>query len=181
MKKLNLTFVSMVDVNITPEFLTETKALSHWGTEYEILTADFRQPALFDGLRDVDASLLYEVLLHQETYVSVMKNVCDSTCKYIYIAQPCIREDFFSLPSGVVLLQFYPDALKDLLKTNSFWGKETESGNGLFDPARWMWGHTTSHLISVMSGFGWKLLSGTAVDGVCGDCWEYSLLAFGRN
>ena len=91
-------------------------------------------------------------------------------------AQPCLREDFFPLSSGAVLLQFYDPSLKAILRRNSFWPEEPVTQ--LFDTRYWMWGQTTSHIISVFHGFGWSLEYGEIADNACGDCWEYPLLRF---
>ena len=177
---LKLRFASMVDVNPVPEFaaaVEETRAQLP-DTEFETIKGDFRDPALFVGLRATDAALLYEVLLHQENYVEVIRNVCERTSKFVCIAQPCLRETFFPLPAGAVMLQFYDEALKDLLRIESFWPKEPRTDR--FTPAHWMWGHATSHIVAVMRGFGWSLMDGKVVDNVCGRCWEYPLMVFAR-
>jgi len=177
---LKLKFASMIDVNPLPEFAVavEQARMDTPYTEFETVRGDFRDPALFAGLRPTDASLLYEVLLHQENYVEVLRNVCAVTGRFICIAQPCLREAFFSLPAGAVLLQFYDEALKDLLRAQSFWPKEPRVER--FMPAHWMWGQTVSHLVAVMQGFGWDLKSGSVVDNVCGPSWEYPLMVFAR-
>jgi hypothetical protein len=173
-----LGFISMVDVNPLPEFLAAAAALraEQPDTEVETVRGDFRDPALFTPLVPTEASLLYEVLLHQENYVEVMRNVCARTTRYVCIAQPCLREELCALPASAVLLQFHDEALKDLLRTDSFWPKEPPTAT--FTTAHWMWGQTTSHLVHVMQGFGWRLAHGTVVDDVCGPMWEYPLLVF---
>ena len=175
-----LTFGSMVDVNPLPEFIAAAAELQVMNpdTKIETIRGDFREPSLFEGLKTTDASILYEVLLHQENYTEVMRNVCAKTARYVCIAQPCIREELFPLPSSAALLQFSDEALKDLLRTDSFWPKEPRVDR--FTTAYWMWGQTTSHLIDVMNGFGWSLAQGHVVDNVCGPCWEYPLLVFAR-
>jgi hypothetical protein len=175
-----LAFASMVDINPTPDFLAAVEAArqSAPGTEFETVHGDFREPTLFSNLRETDASLLYEVILHQDNYVEVMKNVCAKTRKFVCIAQPCIREDLFDLPAAAVMLQFYDETLKDLLRNGSFWPKEPPTK--FFTTAHWMWGQTTSHLIAILHGFGWDLSTGYVVDNVCGPCWEYPMLVFAK-
>jgi hypothetical protein len=179
-RQRKLAFASMIDVNPLVEFAAAAERLRAElpDTQIETIRGDFREGAVFAGLAETDASLLYEVLLHQENYVEVMRNVCAHTARYVCIAQPCLRENFFSLPASAVMLQFQPEALKDLLRTNSFWPKEPSSER--FTTAHWMWGHTTSHLIDVMHGLGWTLSQGTIVENVCGPCWEYPLLVFAK-
>lgn len=175
-----LGFASMVDVNPLPEFFAAADRLraEQPGTRIETLRADFRDPVTFSNLVSTDASLLYEVLLHQENYVEVMRNVCACTTRFVCVAQPCLRETLFPLPASVTLLQFHDDRLKELLRTQSFWPAEPRTER--FTTAHWMWGQTTSHLVDVMYGLGWTLAEGTVVDNVCGPCWEYPILAFAR-
>lgn len=175
-----LSFSSMVDINPLPEFAAAVDTLRKElpATQFETISGDFRDPAVYKGLRPTDASLLYEVVLHQENYVDVLKNVCDATTRYVCIAQPCLREDYFALPGGCVMLQFYDEVLKDLLRQDSFWPKEPVVDR--FTTAHWMWGQTTSHLVSVMHGLGWDLQRGEVVDNVCGPAWEYSIIVFER-
>lgn len=96
----------------------------------------------------------------------------------IRTSSPGLREAFFSLPAGAVLPQCYAEALKDLLRAQSFWPKKPRVER--FTPAHWMWGQTVSHLVAVMQGFGWDLKSGSVVDDVCGPSWEYPLMVFAR-
>lgn len=178
--KLKLAYASMIDTNVLPEFVAAVEASKEVvaDTEFESVQADFREPSTYVGLRETDAALLYEVILHQENYVDVLRNVASKTGKYICIAQPCLRENFFNLPAGAVMLQFYDEPLKDLLRLDSFWPKEPQVER--FTTAYWMWGHTTSHLVAIMNGLGWKLQRGLIVDNVCGPAWEYPLLVFAR-
>ena len=175
-----LALASMVDVNPLPEFLAAAAQVERDQpqTRVETVHGDFREPRLFDGMALTDAALLYEVLLHQENYVEVMKNVGRVTTRFVCIAQPCLREELFPLPGSAVMLQFHDEALKDLLRTDSFWPKEPRTSQ--FTTAHWMWGHTASHLVDVMLGLGWRLSEGVVVDNVCGPCWEYPLLVFAR-
>jgi hypothetical protein len=175
-----LTFASMIDMNPTPEFLAAVEAAKKVmpSTEFETIRGDFREPSLIAPLREADASLLYEVILHQENYVEVMKNVCAKTRKYVCLAQPCIKEELFALPAAAVMLQFYDETLKDLLRKDSFWPREPRTQT--FTTAHWMWGQTTSHLTEIMRGLGWALREGAIVDNICGLCWEYPLLVFAR-
>jgi hypothetical protein len=179
-RERQLSFASMVDVNPLPEFAAAADRLcaERPGTQIETIRGDFRDGTVFANLAETDASLLYEVLLHQENYVEVMRNVCARTRRHVCIAQPCLREHFFALPASAVMLQFHDEPLKDLLRTESFWPKEPRTDR--FTTAHWMWGHTTSHLIDIMRGLGWTLSRGTVVDNVCGPCWEYPLLVFTR-
>jgi hypothetical protein len=176
----SLAFASMIDLNPLPEFLAAADALraDQPRTRIETIQGDFRNPSMFMSLKPTDAALLYEVLLHQENYMEVLRNVVSCTHRFVCIAQPCIREELFVLPSAAVLLQFYDEALKELLRDGSFWPKESRTEQ--FNPAFWMWGHTTSHLIDIMHGLGWGLVEGTVVDNVCGRWWEYPLLVFAR-
>ena len=112
----------MIDVSITSEYQKEIEVLKKDApeTEFETICGDFRVPSLYTNMRETDAALLYEVILHQENYIEVIKNVCKKTRKFICLAQPCLLEDFFILPGGAVMLQFFDEVLKDLLRTESF-------------------------------------------------------------
>jgi hypothetical protein len=175
-----IAFASMIDVSITGEYQREIDSLKKDapGIEFETICGDFRDPSLFTNMRETDAALLYEVILHQENYIEVIKNVCKKTRKFICLAQPCLLEDFFVLPGGAVMLQFFDEELKDLLRTKSFWPKEPQVDR--FSAAYWMWGQTTSQLIGIMRGFGWALYEGYVIDNVCGSCWEYPMLVFSK-
>lgn len=174
----NLALASMVDVNPLPEYLAAVERAREEvpRTEFETVSGDFRDPALFAGLRETDASLLYEVVLHQENYVEVLRQVARKTRRFVCLAQPCLREELFVLPGAAVMLQFWDEPLKDLVRTGSFWPKEPPTER--FTTAHWMWGQTLSHLVAVMHGLGWELRDGEVVDDVCGPYWEYPLLVF---
>jgi hypothetical protein len=176
--ELKAEFASMVDGMPRAAFDDEIRKtrLSLPALEVEFINRDFRDPSLYGILKPVDTSILFEVLLHQENYVSVMQYVASRTLKYICIGQPCLRESTFSLPATASLLQFWPEQLKDVYRTGSFWPKEPEVDR--FDTRCWMWGHTTSHLIAIMHGIGWNLEDAEIVDDVCGPNWEYPLLRF---
>jgi hypothetical protein len=176
----DLAFASMIDINPTDEFVAAAReiAAERSGTRIETIRADFRDAATFADREETDASLPYEVLLHQENYVDVMRHVCGKTKRFVCVAQPCLREELFDLPAAAVLLQFYDEKLKDALRAESLWPPEPRTEE--FTSAHWMWGHTSSHLVDVMRGLGWVLREGTAVDNLGGPYWEYSLLVFER-
>lgn len=172
------TFASMVDISPTEGFHEAMKAWPDY-VERELVVGDFRDRSTYEHMRQpVDASILYEVLLHQENYVEVIRHVIARTKRYVLISQPCLLESEFKLPAAAVLLQFYDEKTKDMLREGSFWPKEPPTQE--YNPGFWMWGHTTSHLIAVMHGFGWKLLDGRIVQGCCGKHWECPVLCFER-
>jgi hypothetical protein len=125
------------------------------GLEGEFIRDDFRDPALHTGLSHVDTSILYEVLLRQENYVEVVKRVISRTRNFIFFTQPCLREDVFPIPGASALLQFNPDALKEILRANCSW--PVEPAVDTYAPQYWMWGQTTSNVIATFYGFGWEL------------------------
>ncbi len=176
---LGCTFASMIDITPVPEFNDRIRAAKarNPALEVEFVNADYRKYQLYDRLRPVEISLLYEVLMHQENYVDVLRLVSSKTTKCICIAQTCLKELFFKLPGGSVLLQFFPEELKNELREGSFWPKE-EIPTDTFVTNNWMWGHSTSHIIEVMHGLGWDLEYGEVVDDVCGTYWEFPLLRF---
>jgi hypothetical protein len=176
--ELGADFASMVDLTPREEFNANIEKVRQQQPAFDVefINRDFRDPALYETLRPVDTSILFEVLLHQENYVSVMQGVASRTQRYICIAQPCLNDSMFALPGSASLLQFWPEDLKDVYRAGSFWPKEPEVHR--FDTRYWMWGHTSSHLIAIMRGIGWDLVDGEIVEDVCGPNWEYPLLRF---
>lgn len=176
--RLGASFVSMVDHGDTSEYEERAAgvAASLPEARFETVNGDFREPELYRGLEPVDASILFEVLLHQENYVQVVREVTATTTRYVCVAQPCLREELFGLPASATLLQFWPEALKNELRSGGFWPPEGVLGR--FESAAWMWGHTVSHLVDVFGGFGWRLDGAAIVDNTAGDYWEYPLLRF---
>lgn len=177
--EMGCSFASEVDVTPREEFDTavDDATRRNPNLKVEFIRGDFRAPELFSSLRKTDISILYEVLLHQENYVEVIKNVISKTRKYACVAQPCLREEVFSLPDSAALLQFFDPALKEILREETFWPNDEPHPNR-FEPAAWMWGHTTSHLISTFFGFGWEVDNGSILDRVFGKFWEYPVLRF---
>lgn len=171
-------FVSMVDHGDTSAYQAraEEAALLLPDTRFETVNADFRHAATFTGLEPVDASILFEVLMHQENYSEVVRNVTSTSNKFVCVAQPCLREEWFPLPSSSTLLQFWDEELKDEIRRDSFWPEEERATT--FTSGSWMWGHTTSHLIDLFGGYGWSLEHGEVISNVCGVHWEYPLLVF---
>ena len=177
-RRLHLRLAGMIDINVTPEFMCAAEELQRLDTRIETVHADFREGSTFADLIETDASLLYEVLLHQENYVEVIRHVCAKTSRFICVAQPCLCEELFTLPAAAALLPLYDDDLKGLLRTDGFWPEEDDAD--LFTPAHWIWGHTSSHLVDIMRGMGWFLRKGEVVDNVAGTYWDYPLLLFER-
>lgn len=175
---LQCRYANMVDCTPREEFAAKIQEAKTRNSrlQVEFTQGDFRDPALFAQLPEVDTSILFEVILHQENYVEVLRNVTRLTRKYVCFAQPCLREDLSLLPGGAFLLQFYDRDLKAILRRNSFWPEEPATST--FDTRYWMWGQTTSHIIAVLYGFGWDLEFGEIADNACGDSWEYPLLRF---
>jgi hypothetical protein len=177
--RLGATYAAEVDVTYREAFepaIAAAKAQSP-GLEVEFVPGDFRDPAIYEGLRPVDVSILFEVLLHQENYVDVIRNVLRTTTSRVCVAQPCLRDDVLPLPAGAVLVQFLDEQTKAELKRDAAWPSD-EPVATTFRTDLWMWGQTTSHLIAVFQGFGWELEFGETFDGVCGPYWDYPLLRF---
>jgi hypothetical protein len=169
---------SMVDLNFTEEWQIRKKEFLSLNpnAKVEEVNLDFRKTEIYDHLEPVDTSLLYEVLLHQENYVSVIENVANKTLKSIQIAQPVLKEHLFAIPSSATLLQFWPQELKESFRGGSFWPVEPEVNR--FETNYWMWGHTASHLNDVFSGFGWRLEQEIIVTNVCGEKWDFLLAKY---
>lgn len=167
------TFASMIDLNPTLDF---QRMQQGWAIRCEVIKGDFRDHATFASLREVDASILYEVLLHQENYIEVIKQITLKTRRRILIGQPCLDETGGEMPAAL-LLQFMSDEEKAELRRGTWWLEEATPER--FDSSKWMWGHTRTHLIHVMRGFGWRLNEAESVKPFrCGDDWEFPLLSF---
>ena len=174
-RALQCRFAEMVDVTPLPEFDQKVAELRQsMDLEVKMTQGDFRDARLFDSMSPVEMSLLYEVLLHQDNAVEVIKNVVAKTTRCLCIAQPVMKEELFSLPNGVVNLQFYPEELKDQIRYSGWWEKEPAADR--FSPQYWMWGQTTSYLISVLHGYGWKPTHVDTYD--ASEFWNYAMLRF---
>lgn len=154
-RALRCRYAEMVDVTPRAEFQEKIAELHRtMPLEVKMTQGDFRDPRLFYPLQSVEVSLLYEVLLHQDNAVEVIKNVVNKTTRCVCVAQPVMKEELFALPNGSVNLQFYPEELKDQLRYSGWWEKEPATDR--FTTGYWMWGQTTSHLTSIFHGYGWK-------------------------
>ena len=175
---LGASYAQMVDATPRDEFSTAAQEFldRNPGAEVDFAHGDFRETSLYEKLRPVDVSLLYEVLLHQENTVEVLRNVTNQTERVICIAQPCLAEEIFPLPNATVNLQFYPPELKDELREGSHWpgGEWAER----FDTSKWMWGQTTSFLISCLWGLGWQLDSIKVDNWKAARYWVFPLMRF---
>lgn len=173
-KILNCSYAEMIDVTPIKEFYDKVENIKK-EKEIQVVmkTADFRDPVLFQSLNSVDISLLYEVMLHQDNAVEIIKNVLSKTLKYVCIAQPTMREDLFILPNGCVNLQFYSEELKDILR-NDYWPREPVITK--FETQYWMWGQTVSYFKSVFFGLGWDMKTLEVYR--LSEYWNYSLMRF---
>jgi hypothetical protein len=170
--------LSLIDVNLTDSY---RKKVQEFQRQYpskviELIEGDFRKASTFTDLKPVDVPLLFEVLLHQENYVSVVESVTGLTQRAVCVAQPVLREKLFPLPSSSTLLQFWPQQLKGEMRSGSFWPKESSASR--FTTSSWMWGHTASPLVDVFRGFGWEPVTPTLVRNVCGVYWDFFLATF---
>jgi hypothetical protein len=177
---LKAKYASMIDRMPRDEFNAAIAAAKAAVPELDVefTQADFREPAMYSKLRPVDVSILFEVLLHQENYMEVLRNVTKTTNKYICIAQPCLKEDEFPLPGAAVLLEFWDEALKTEFRTGGFWPVEPRTET--FDTRFWMWGQTASHFVHALGGFGWVVEYAEIAPEVCGKHWGFSMLRFKR-
>jgi hypothetical protein len=168
-------FAEMIDVTPVEEFVVNARRLQQErAIQINMIEADFRTPDLFEILRPVDVALLYDVLLHQDTAVEVIKGVTATTRECICVAQPVLKEEIFTLPNAAVNLQFYGEELKDELRTGSWWPKEAPVRR--FDQSKWLWGQTASFLRSLFTGYGWRVEYEQAHE--MGVYWTYALARF---
>lgn len=154
----------MIDSLATKEWQQKEQELRETFPHCQIVTtvADFREHAIFLDMEPSEVSLLFDVLLHEDTAVEVIKDVCAKTLKYVCVAQPVLNETLFRLPNACVNLQFLPAKLKEELRCGyNGWPREPEVD--YFEPAVWIWGHTPSYLRSVFYGYGWTAVSSTIV------------------
>jgi hypothetical protein len=173
-RALNCSYAEMIDATPIKEFSEKVENLKkELDIQVTMKTADFRDSVLFKTLDPVDVSLLYEVILHQENAVEVLKNCVSKTLKYVCIAQPTLMEDSFILPNGCVNLQFYPEELKDILRCD-YWPKEPVITK--FETQYWMWGQTVSYFKSVLFGLGWDIKRLEVYQ--LSEFWNYSLMLF---
>ena len=86
--------------------------------------------------------------------MEVIKNVVSKTNHQVCFAQPVLKEGLFQLPAGCVLLQFYPEGLKDLIRYQNWWEKEPEVE--VFDTRFWMWEQSISYINALFKGYGWR-------------------------
>jgi hypothetical protein len=177
---LSARYAQMIDISYTPAF--EESKLKYLNfskfTKVDFLEADFRLKEVYLNLKPVEISILYEVLLHQDNCVEFLRNVSEKTTRFIFIAQPTLKESLFTLPNCTTNIQFMDENLKDELREGSFWPKEEQVST--FTTKYWMWGQTISYLISVMNGIGWDLIDGFNCVDVCGTYWDFPIMKFGK-
>ena len=165
----------MVDVTPRAEFREKIAELQRvMPLEVRMIQADFRDVRIFLDMEPVEVALLYDVLLHQDTAIDVIKNVASRTTRCVCVAQPMLKEELFALPNGAVNLQFYPEELKDHLRYAGWWQKEPVTGR--FSTAYWMWGQTASHVVSVFHGYGWVPTYLRTYD--ASEFWNYTMIRF---
>jgi hypothetical protein len=175
---INAKYAQMLDGTYLDEFESEKCKIQAANPDLVIdfLHCDFREKEIFAEMKSVDVSILYDVLLHQDNAVEVIRNVASKTKKYIVIAQPCLKESIFPLPNCCVNIQIMDEQTKDELREGSFWPKEEPTDR--FKTQFWMWGQTTTYIVSVLKGLGWCLEDGFNVEGICGKYWDYPIMRF---
>jgi hypothetical protein len=173
-RALGASYAQMVDNIADAEFVEGMERLRRdLPITVEMRDTDFRRPSLYDALRPVGVSVLYDVLLHQDRAVEVIQNVTGKTERMVCVAQPVLKESVFRLPSGCVNLLFYPEELKDMIRCA---GWSREPAVGWFETTWWTWGQTVSYLTSVFHGYGWEREHLEAYD--LSPHWAYALMRF---
>jgi len=174
-KALGASYAEMIDVTPQEEFGRRARQLeSEMPITVKMLWRDFQNPALYAELRNVDVSLLYDVLMHQDNADLVIKKVIETTARVICVAQPVIAEELFALPNGCVNLQLYPEELKNAIRCSPLWPPEPVLRR--FITSSWMWGQTVSFFTTMFNGYGWER-SHLRVFHVS-DYWQYAFLRF---
>jgi hypothetical protein len=173
-RALGARHAEMVDYEPTEAFLAEAeRAQQEYSISVEMKYGDFRDPALYERLQAADVSLLYDVLLHQDTAVDVVRRVAARTRCRVCVAQPVLREDLFGLPGGCVSLILYPQELKEILRYGN-WARRPAAER--FETGSLMWGQTVSYLTSVFYGYGWRREHLEAYE--VSAYWVYALMRF---
>lgn len=174
-KALHCKYAEMVDVTPRKEFSGKVNEIqAGMNVQVEMKEADFRDPALYKTLIAVDVSLLYEVMLHQDNLQETIKNIVAKTIRYVCLAQPVLKEEMFKLPNGCVNLQFYPQELKDILRTPNWWPEEPVASR--FETRYWMWGQTVSYFKAIFYGYGWDIEHLEAYH--MSQYWNFALIRF---
>lgn len=156
-EKLGCKWGEMVDKHWPVEFDEDAKTR---GIEKKILKRnyDFRTLALLpEDIEKADVSLLYDVVLHQDNFQEVLKQVCRLTNKYVVIAQPFFNGN--SLPYSATLLQFLPLEIREKIHCEmwSNWMIENYGDTTKLSVDNWMWGQSLQLIIKLMGGYGWKV------------------------
>jgi hypothetical protein len=156
-KALGSEYAEMIDVTPRDGFWENVRRLHEHQphVRVELKEADFRVAELYGSLCEVDLSLLYEVLLHQDNPEEIIKRVLSRTRQCVCVAQPVLRETMFRLPASTACIQFYGEELKERLRVKGWW--EPEPRVEQFDTRYWMWGQTASFLKAVFGGYGFDV------------------------
>lgn len=165
---------SMVDKLKTPEYDNEVSRLSQPNREFQYVNADFRELAT-QKLEKTDVSLLNDVLLHQDNFTEVVKQVCNLTNKYIVVAQPFYNA--FAIPSSCAMIQFASPEWKKKL-WNEMWVDQRELDKYSVDI--WMWAQSTQLMIDLFKGYGWKPKQDRGFTFPISNGWDYAGIIFER-
>jgi hypothetical protein len=105
-----------------------------------------------DGWARFDCALLFDVLLHQECPMRVLKNVTERTRKAILISQPCLtdhRPISVNLQFGLGIELRYELSRHDVHRREHGCPKR-------WTTAAWGWGQSQAWITAAMAGFGWE-------------------------
>lgn len=136
---------------------------------------DFRELATSD-LYPMEVSLLNDVVLHQDNFTEVLKQVSRLTTKYIVIQQPCYEG--FNIPSSCSLLQFMPMEWRKKLY-NIMWVDQSDQEK--FNVDIWMWAQSRQLLIDILKGYGWTVEEDKQYTFLISDNWFYTGLVFKKS
>lgn len=175
--QLHCKFASMVDKLKTPEYdLAVEKLQVKDGIQFEYIDTDFRELATYQCTRKMqktEVSLLNDVLLHQNNFTEVIKQVCQLTTGYIIVNQPFYEG--FEIPSSCTLLQFMSPEWKKKLY-NIMWVDQRELNEYSVDI--WMWAQSLQLMIDIFKGYGWKPKQDCSYTFPIENNWHYTGIIF---
>lgn len=149
-KSLQPKWAEMVDNICTPEFKDSQEKLKPQGIDVRYTQADFSDVGYLD-LEPADVSLFYDVLLHQDNFVEVIRQVGKITNKYICVVQPFYEN--FNYPDACSLIQFMtPEEKKSM--ACEMWST-IDAPRERFDVNVWMWAQSRRLISDVFKGYGW--------------------------
>jgi len=107
-----------------------------------------------------DIALAYDILLHQVNLRQTLSLMLSKSRRFFLVANPVIPDSVMPFRNSLVLLS---GGGPSLIPFHQKWTTETDYWRNFRDASNvvmnhWLWGITPSFVISLMAGFGWKLV-----------------------